>query len=92
MGGALRRARRLPRARGCSISAPSSLLAAAGLGLDVGALRTGSASPRSRRCSPTSTLLVRPGDLRRLDAAFFTVNGVISIVFFGFVFLDVVTR
>ena len=25
--------------------------------------------------------LVRPGDLRRLDAAFFTVNGVISIVF-----------
>jgi 4-hydroxybenzoate polyprenyltransferase len=31
---------------------------------------------------------VRPGDLRRLDAAFFTVNGVISIVFFGFVALD----
>ena len=33
--------------------------------------------------------LVRPGDLRRLDAAFFTVNGVISIVFLGFVLLDV---
>jgi len=33
--------------------------------------------------------LVRPGDLRRLDAAFFTVNGVISAVFFGFVALDV---
>jgi 4-hydroxybenzoate polyprenyltransferase len=30
-------------------------------------------------------LLVRPGDLRRLDAAFFTVNGVISVVFFAFV-------
>jgi len=29
--------------------------------------------------------LVRPGDLRRLDAAFFTVNGVISVVFFVFV-------
>lgn len=29
--------------------------------------------------------LVRPGDLRRLDAAFFTVNGVISVVFFAFV-------
>ena len=29
--------------------------------------------------------LVRPGDLRRLDAAFFTLNGVISIVFFCFV-------
>ncbi len=32
--------------------------------------------------------LVRPGDLRRLDAAFFTVNGVISVVFLGFVALD----
>lgn len=32
--------------------------------------------------------LVRPGDLRRLDAAFFTVNGVISVVFFAFVALD----
>ncbi len=33
-------------------------------------------------------LLVRPGDLRRLDQAFFTVNGVISVVFCGFVALD----
>jgi 4-hydroxybenzoate polyprenyltransferase len=33
-------------------------------------------------------LLVRPGDLRRLDQAFFTVNGVISVVFSGFVALD----
>jgi 4-hydroxybenzoate polyprenyltransferase len=33
--------------------------------------------------------LVRPGDLRRLDSAFFTVNGVISVVFFLFVALDV---
>jgi 4-hydroxybenzoate polyprenyltransferase len=32
--------------------------------------------------------LVRPGDLRRLDAAFFTVNGVISIVFLGFVLVE----
>lgn len=32
--------------------------------------------------------LVRPGDLRRLDAAFFTVNGVISVVFLAFVVLD----
>jgi 4-hydroxybenzoate polyprenyltransferase len=30
-------------------------------------------------------LLVRPGDLRRLDAAFFTVNGVISVVLLVFV-------
>jgi 4-hydroxybenzoate polyprenyltransferase len=32
--------------------------------------------------------IVRPGDLRRLDAAFFTVNGVVSAVFFVFVVLD----
>ncbi len=32
--------------------------------------------------------LVKPGDLGRLDAAFFTMNGVISIVFFGFVLTE----
>jgi len=31
--------------------------------------------------------LISPGDLRRLDAAFFTVNGVISVVFLVFVVL-----
>ena len=36
-------------------------------------------------------LLVRPNDLRRLDAAFFTVNGVISVVFCVFVVAEVVT-
>jgi 4-hydroxybenzoate polyprenyltransferase len=34
--------------------------------------------------------IVSPGDLSRLNMAFFTMNGVISIVFFGFVLLDVV--
>ena len=33
--------------------------------------------------------LVRPGDTRRLDAAFFTMNGVISVAFFAFVLVDV---
>ncbi len=32
--------------------------------------------------------LVKPGDLGRLDAAFFTMNGVISIAFFGFVLAE----
>jgi 4-hydroxybenzoate polyprenyltransferase len=36
-------------------------------------------------------LLVRPGDLRRLDQAFFTVNGVISVVFCAFVALETLT-
>ncbi len=33
--------------------------------------------------------LVSPKDLRRLNAAFFTMNGVIALVFFGFVAADV---
>jgi 4-hydroxybenzoate polyprenyltransferase len=33
--------------------------------------------------------LVRPDDLHRLDAAFFTVNGVISVVFLAFVLAEV---
>ena len=32
--------------------------------------------------------LVRPGDLSRLDAAFFTMNGVMSVVVFGFALID----
>jgi 4-hydroxybenzoate polyprenyltransferase len=35
--------------------------------------------------------LVRPSDLRRLDAAFFTMNGVISVAFAVFVIADTVT-
>jgi len=63
------------------------LLAAAGLGLDVGILYwLGAATVAALLAYEHS--LVRPGDLRRLDAAFFTVNGVISIVFLGFVLAD----
>jgi len=68
-----------------------ALLAAAGLGLEVGALYwLGVAAVAALLAYEHA--LVRPGDLRRLDAAFFTVNGVISIVFFGFVFLDAAVR
>jgi 4-hydroxybenzoate polyprenyltransferase len=35
--------------------------------------------------------LIRPDDTRRLDAAFFTMNGVISVVFAAFVIADAVT-
>ena len=65
-----------------------ALLAAAGVGLDVGV-------PYWLGVAATAGLLayehsiVRPGDLHRLDAAFFTLNGVISVVFFAFVALDV---
>ena len=36
--------------------------------------------------------LVRPGDLSRLDAAFFTMNGVMSVAVFGFAVLDWAVR
>jgi 4-hydroxybenzoate polyprenyltransferase len=64
------------------------LLAAAGFGLDVSFLYwAGIAATAALLVYEHS--LVRPGDLRRLDAAFFTMNGVISVVFFAFVALDV---
>jgi 4-hydroxybenzoate polyprenyltransferase len=63
------------------------LLAAAGAGLGVGvAYWLGVAAVAVLLAYEHS--LVRPGDLRRLDAAFFTVNGVISIVFLGCVLVE----
>jgi 4-hydroxybenzoate polyprenyltransferase len=63
-------------------------IAIAGIGLDAGVFYwLGVAAVAGLLAYEHS--LVRPGDLRRLDAAFFTVNGVISLVFFGFVALDV---
>lgn len=65
-------------------------LIAAGLGLSVGALYwLGVAIVALLLVYEHS--LVRPGDLRRLDAAFFTMNGVISVAFAVFVIADAVT-
>ena len=64
-----------------------ALLVAAGLGLDAGVwywLGVGVVAV----LLVYEHAIVRPNDLRRLDAAFFTVNGVISIVFCAFVALD----
>jgi 4-hydroxybenzoate polyprenyltransferase len=64
------------------------LLALAGVGLDVSFFYwLGVAVTAGLLVYEHS--IVRPGDLRRLDAAFFTLNGVISVVFFAFVALDV---
>jgi 4-hydroxybenzoate polyprenyltransferase len=64
------------------------LLSVAGLGLDVGALYwVGVFAVAALLVYEHS--LVRPDDLRRLDAAFFTMNGVISVAFFVFVLADV---
>jgi 4-hydroxybenzoate polyprenyltransferase len=63
------------------------LLIAAGLGLDIGLLYwLGAAAVAGLLAYEHS--LVRPGDLRRLDTAFFTMNGVISVAFFLFVLVD----
>ena len=64
-----------------------ALLVAAGLGLEVGVFYwLGVAAVAGLLLYEHS--LVRPGDLRRLDTAFFTMNGVISLAFFGFVLAD----
>ena len=65
-----------------------ALLAAAGVGLDVGILYWLGVVIVAALLLYEHTL-VRPGDLRRLDAAFFTMNGVISVAFFVFVLADV---
>jgi 4-hydroxybenzoate polyprenyltransferase len=36
--------------------------------------------------------IISPRDMRRMNAAFFTLNGIISVLFFGFVAVDVLTR
>jgi 4-hydroxybenzoate polyprenyltransferase len=64
-----------------------ALLAAVGLGLELGLLYwLGVAAVAALLAYEHA--LVRPGDLRRLDAAFFTMNGIISVVFFGFVLAE----
>jgi 4-hydroxybenzoate polyprenyltransferase len=63
------------------------LLAAAGTGLAVGALYWGGVAAVAGLLA-YEHMLVRPGDLRRLDTAFFTMNGVISVAFFVFVLGD----
>jgi 4-hydroxybenzoate polyprenyltransferase len=64
-----------------------ALLAVAGLGLDTSVLYwLGVAAVAALLAYEHS--LVRPGDIRRLDTAFFTMNGVISVTFFAFVFAD----
>jgi 4-hydroxybenzoate polyprenyltransferase len=63
------------------------LLAAAGVMLDVGLLYwLGVAALAALLAYEHS--LIRPSDLRRLNAAFFTVNGIVSLTFFAFVLAD----
>jgi 4-hydroxybenzoate polyprenyltransferase len=64
------------------------LLTVAGVGLDVGVLYWVGVLVVAALLL-YEHLLVSPGDLRRLDAAFFTMNGVISVAFFAFVLADV---
>jgi 4-hydroxybenzoate polyprenyltransferase len=64
------------------------LLVAAGLGLELGWWYWLGVAVVALLLAYEHSL-VRPGDLRRLDAAFFTVNGVISVAFFLFVLAEV---
>ena len=71
-------------------AATIALLVAAGLGLSVGALYWIGVAVVAALLAYEHAL-VRPGDLRRLDAAFFTMNGVISVAFAAFVIADAVS-
>jgi 4-hydroxybenzoate polyprenyltransferase len=81
VGGAFRGARLLH-------VATVALLGAVGLGLGLGWLYWVGVAVVAALLA-YEHFLVRPGDLSRLDAAFFTVNGVISVVFFLFVLAEV---
>jgi 4-hydroxybenzoate polyprenyltransferase len=71
-------------------AATVACLVGAGVGLSVGALYwLGVAVVAALLVYEHS--LVRPHDLRRLDAAFFTMNGVISVAFAVFVIADAVS-
>jgi 4-hydroxybenzoate polyprenyltransferase len=68
-------------------AATVALLIAVGLGLPVGVFYwLGVVAVAGLLLYEHS--LVRPGDLRRLDTAFFTMNGLISVAFFCFVLAD----
>lgn len=62
-------------------------LVAAGLGLPVGPLYWIGVSTVAALLGYEHTL-VSPGNLKRLDMAFFTMNGVISVAFFAWVLAD----
>jgi 4-hydroxybenzoate polyprenyltransferase len=68
-------------------AATVACLVAAGLGLPVGALYWLGVAVVALLLAYEHSL-VRPGDLRRLDTAFFTMNGVISVAFAVFVIAD----
>ncbi len=74
-------------ARTCHVATLAALVAA-GLGLSVGALYwLGVAATAALLLY--EHLLISPQDRSRLDMAFFTMNGVISVTFFAFVLADV---
>jgi 4-hydroxybenzoate polyprenyltransferase len=68
-------------------AATVALLVAVGFGLELGPLYWLGVAAVGVLLAYEHAL-VRPGDLRRLNAAFFTMNGVISVVFFGFVLAE----
>ena len=71
-------------------AATVACLVAAGLGLPVGPLYWIGVAVVALLLAYEHSL-VKPADLRRLDAAFFTMNGVISVAFAVFVVADAVT-
>lgn len=76
--------------RACHAAA-IGLLVAAGLGLPAGPLFWAGVAAVAGLLAYEQSL-VSPRDWRRLDTAFFTMNGVISVAFFALVLADVLAR
>jgi 4-hydroxybenzoate polyprenyltransferase len=68
-------------------TATVGFLAAAGATMDVGLFYWAGVAAVAALLAYEHSL-IRPGDLRRLNAAFFTVNGIISVTFFAFVLAE----
>ena len=73
----------------CYLPATAAPIGLTGAGLPVGALYWLGVAAVAGLLGYEHAI-VRPTDLRRLDTAFFTMNGVISLAFFVFVLFDVV--
>ena len=76
---------------GCAHHAPACWRSWSGSGCSFFLLAAGLASQRHALLAYEHSI-VSPRDLRRLNAAFFTMNGVIAMVFLGFVAADLWLR
>ena len=90
--GPLRRRRRAATARAAATSSPPACCSGSACSPTPGRRSWSAWSWWSRRVPATSTRIVKPNDLSRLNRAFFTTNGFVGISLFVFALLDLILR